>query len=32
MDEKRGLVAKLLLMELAKDETQFFGLKFEENA
>lgn len=29
MDEKRAFVAELLLKELAKDETQFFGLKFE---
>ena len=29
MDEKRAFVAGLLLTELAKDETNFFGLKFE---
>ena len=29
MDEKREFIAGLLLTELAKDETNFFGLKFE---
>ena len=29
MDERRAFVAELLLVELAKDETNFFGLKFE---
>ena len=29
MDEKREFIAGLLLAELAKDETNFFGLKFE---
>ena len=28
MDENRAFVAELLLKELAKDDTQFFGLKF----
>ena len=30
MDEKREFIAGLLLLELAKDETIFFGLTFEE--
>ncbi|MBO5737680.1 MAG: hypothetical protein J6S04_07700 [Clostridia bacterium] len=30
MDQKREFVAQLLLMELAKSETEFFGLKFEQ--
>jgi hypothetical protein len=30
MDEKREFIAGLLLLELAKDETNFFGLTFEE--
>ena len=29
MDEKREFIAGLLLTELAKNETDFFGLKFE---
>ena len=29
MDEKREFIAGLLLTELAKDETNFFGLRFE---
>ena len=29
MDERRAFVAGLLLLELSKDETNFFGLKLE---